>query len=76
VLLAVRTISNRLCSTHRIQLPKFLYLDCSQLSACKLTAEGRFYLLQYQEHDDTQGLLALDAVFPLKLLQIGRAGGL
>lgn len=35
-----------------------------------------FNLLRHQEHDDTQGLLVPDAVFPLKLLQIRRAGGL
>lgn len=76
MLLAVRAVSNRLCSTHRIRLPKFQYLDWSQLSGCKLTAEGRSDLLRYQEHDDTRGLLVLGAVSPLKLLEIGRAGGL
>ena len=75
-LLAVRAISNSLFSTYRIQLPKFPYLDCSQLSVCKLAAGASFNLLRHPEHDDSQGLLVLGAVFPPKLLQIGHAGGL
>ena len=75
-LLAVRAQSNSLCSTYRIQLPRFPYLDCSQLSVCKLTAGPRINLLRHQEHDDSQGLLVLGAVFHLKLPQIGHAGGL
>lgn len=76
MLFAVRAISNSVCLTYRIQLPKFPYLGCSHLSVCKLTAEGRFNLFRYQEHDDSRGLLVLGAVFHLKLPQIGHAGGL
>jgi hypothetical protein len=75
-LLAVRAKSNSICSTYRIQSPRFPYLDCSQLSVCKLTDGARFNLLRHQEHDDSQGLLVLGAVFPPNLLQIGHAGGL